>query len=202
MRCAIGKVHPQAPWNIPAGSGFAFHHIIPRSILIGVFNRLLEAHLGSAGAEAKTCLVQFVALCNRKHRDVERTVDRLRSDAPAARRAGHNPLLPLSVSEIDDLHRSVIWPAWDLVEGPKQRADDPKDHYLDRFTVGLIAGEAQQMRAVESLYPALLTAVAGGPSASLSASIRAARIVLNRQEPIRYRPEMWDLESKPARKRR
>jgi hypothetical protein len=200
MSYAIGQIHPQCPWAVRPG--MAFHHVIPRSILIRVFNRLLAGHVESAEAEARTCLFQFLALCNRNHPGLERVADRLRSDPRAPRRAGHNPLAPLAIHEVTEIHRSVIWPAWDVVEGPAKRGDDPADHYLDRFTAGLTADEAQQMRAIEELFPALQAAITSGPSASLGASIRAARMRLNRPAPIRYRPDMWDETVKPARKRR
>lgn len=180
----------------------AFHHIIPRSILIRVFNRLLEAHIHSAGSEARTCLYQFLALCNRNHPGLERIADRLRTDPSAPRRAGHNPLAPLSVPELTEVHRSVIWPAWDVVEGPAQRGDDPGDYYMDRFTAGLQADETLQMRAIEALFPALEVAANSGPSAALTSSISAARNALNRPTPIRFRADMWDLSTRPARKRR
>ncbi len=200
MSYAIGQIHPQCPWTV--GAGMAFHHVIPRSILIRVFNRLLADHVQSAEAEARTCLFQFLALCSRNHPDLERMVDRLRSDPRAPRRAGHNPIAPLAIHELTEVHRSVIWPAWDVVEGPAQRGDDPADHYLDRFTVGLTGEESGQMRAIETLFPALTHAIGAGPSGSLSSSIRAGRQALQRSTPIRFRAGMWDLSVKPARKRR
>jgi hypothetical protein len=100
------------------------------------------------------------------------------------------------------VHRTVIWPAWDVVEGPAQRGDDPGDHYMDRFTAGLQADETLQMRAIESLFPALELATTTGPSLALSSTINSARNVLNRPTPIRFRQDMWDLSSRPARKRR
>lgn len=177
----------------------SFHHIIPRSVLIRVFNRLLETHTHSAEAEARTCLFQFLALCNRNHPDLERTADRLRTNPAAPRRAGHNPLTLLSVPELTALHSTVIWPAWDVVEGPSKRSDDPRDHYLDRFTVGLKPDEALQMRAIETLYPGLQAAIASGPSGALSAALRAARMTLNRESPIRFRANMWDWKDQDPR---
>ncbi len=200
MSYAIGQNHPQCPW--PVASGMAFHHIIPRSVLIRAFNRLLEHRIHSAGAEARTCLYQFLALCNRNHPGLEKVTDRLRTDPAAPKRAGHNPLVPLSVPELTEVHRSVIWPAWDVVEGPAQRGDDPGDHYMDRFTAGLQADEMLQMRAIESLFPSLETAATNGPSSALASAIGAARNVLNRPTPIRFRADMWDLSTRPARKRR
>lgn len=197
MSYSIGSTQPQCPWT--PGKAMSFHHIIPRSVLIRVFNRLLETHTHSAEAEARTCLYQFLALCRRNHPELERLADRLRTGATGPRRAGHNPLAPLAVHELTAVHSTVIWPAWDVVEGPSNRSDDPRDRYLDRFTVGLKPDEVLQMRAIEALYPSLQAAISSGPSVVLSGALRAARMTLHRESPIRYRPDMWDWDpAKPS----
>jgi hypothetical protein len=121
----------------------------------------------------------------------------MRAENTEQRRAGHYRLEPLSVAEAHQLATAAVWPAWNAVEGPQQRSDDPQDHYFDRFTAGLTVEEAARMRAIERLFEQFQSFVKAGPApgpGSLRALAQAAsqaRPTVTCDLPIRYRSEMW-----------
>ena len=52
------------------------------------------------------------------------------------------------------LEETAVWAAWNVVDGPKNRSDDPHDTYLDRFTFGVTKEEFDRMDVIEGLYGA------------------------------------------------
>ena len=190
-------------------TGLVWHHIIPLSLLRGVWNRLVDQHIATQLPEARTAIRQYLLLCDRKLADLDTLVDRMRAENTTQRRPGHHDLRGLDVAEAHRLSTVAVWPAWDIVEGPRLRSDDPRDRYFDRFTSGLTAEEAARMRAIEALFHAFEAFVGAGPApgpASLSALAMAAstaRSALPSNSPIRYRAEMWVDEGEGVwRKRR
>lgn len=179
-----------------ARPGMAWHHIIPFSLLREVWNRLVDQHIATELAEARVAIRQYLLLADRDLRDVDALIDRMRAENRAQKRAGYH-LQPLSVSEAHQLATAAVWPAWNCVEGPQRRSDDPHDRYIDRFTSGLTADEAARMRMIELLF-GQLQAFANGSRSPGSSALRAlaqaasgARPALRCEVPIRYRPEMW-----------
>jgi len=175
----------------------AWHHIIPCAVLIAVWNRLVDQHLGTAIPEARTAIAQYLRLCDGELPNVDQLVDRMRVQNTTQRRAGHNPLRALDDGEVLLLQSAAVWPAWNVVQGPDRRSDDPHDRYLDRFTNGLTAEEARRMRAVEMLFEQLQrfldSGMAPGPAGlrGLAVAASVARAGIGRATPIPYRADMW-----------
>ena len=180
------------------GPGNAWHHIIPYSTLCSVWNALVDQHIATELPEARVALRQYLALCDRDLPNLDGLVDRIRAARADLRRAGHNVLMPLTVAESNQLGTAAVWPAWNIVEGPANRSDDPQDRDLDRFTAGLTAEEMGRMRAIETLYGALRVFVGAGPAPGASAmrsvgeAAQMARNVLNVNRPIRFRADLWE----------
>lgn len=139
---------------------------------------------------------QYLLLANPNLPNLELLISRMRA-ANVQRRARHNPLLCLTVPEEHQLATAAVWPAWNTVEGPRRRSDDPRDRYFDRFTSGLTDQEAHRMTMIEMLFHQLQAfADAGeqpGPAnlRALSQFISPRRPLYACAGPIRYRPVMW-----------
>ena len=128
---------------------------------------------------------------------LDELIDRMRAENVDQRRTHHHKLPALDVTEANRLATAATWPAWNTVEGPNKRNDDPHDSYLDRFTAGLTIQESARMRAIESLFPQLQRFVSAGPMPGalhlrdLAGAISLARPNVYFDSPIRYRPDMW-----------
>lgn len=207
-RITVRNIASPIAWGAPQ-PGMAFHHIIPFSVLREVWNRLVDRHIETQFPEARVAIRQYLLLCDGKIPGIDALVDRIRSENTAQRRASHHNLQPLDVAEAHRLSTAAVWPAWDVVEGPQRRSDDPGDRYLDRFTSGLTLDESVRMRAIELLFHDFERFVHAGPAPgpdtlrTLAGAVSNARAVLACDTPIRYRPEMWVKDGPSAwRKRR
>jgi hypothetical protein len=175
----------------------SWHHIIPFALLRGVWNRLVDQHIATELAEARVAIRQYLLLSDRNQPNLDALIDRMRAENADQKRASHNKVEPLSVSEAHQLATAAVWPPWNAVEGPQRRSDDPQDRYFDRFTFGLTADEPARMRAIETLFGQLQIFVNAGqaPGAGhlrgLAQSASLARPFVICDFPIRYRPEMW-----------
>lgn len=179
----------------------SWHHIIPFALFRDVWNRFVDQHIATQLMDARVAIRQYLLLCDTTLRNVDELIDRMRAENTAQRRAGHHVLRALDIAETNQLATAATWPAWNIVEGPSARSDDPGDRYCDRFTAGLTAEEAIQMRAVEDLFQRLKTFATTGPAPGapalrvLADSVSLARSNLRRDLPIRYRSEMWVKDS-------
>jgi hypothetical protein len=177
----------------------SWHHIIPFPVLRDVWNRLVDQHIATQLAEARTAIRQFLVLADSSLPNIDDLIDRIRAANTDQRRAAHNRLRPLEVADANRLAVAATWPAWNTVEGPRResRSDDPGDAWLDRFTAGLTPIELARMKAVEALFPRLQEFIAAGPAPgaatlrNFAQTLSAARPNLSCDGPIRYRPEMW-----------
>jgi hypothetical protein len=175
----------------------AYHHIIPFSLLRDVWNRLVDQHIATTIPEARVAIRQYLLLADRKLLNIDALIDRMRADNLVQRRATHNHLPPLDVPEALLLATAAVWPAWNIVEGPQRRSDDPRDHYFDRFTSGLTGEESIRMVMIERLFGQFqsFASVVPVPDAnslrSFAAEVAAVRPIVCCESPIRYRPEMW-----------
>ncbi len=174
-----------------------WHHIIPFSLLREVWNRLVDQHIATAMPEARVAIRQYLVLCDRNLPDIDLLIERMRAENTQQRRASHNQPIPLDVAEVHRLATAAVWPAWNAVEGPQRRSDDPRDDYFDRFTVGLTPDETARMRAIELLFRDFERFVSTGPAPGadslrgLAEAVSRARPVVWCDLPIRYRAEMW-----------
>jgi hypothetical protein len=185
---------PEA-WG-PTQPGMAWHHIIPYWLLRDVWNILVDRHIATELPDARVAIRQYLLLSDRNQPNVDSLIDRIRAENNK-KRAGHSQLRPLDVIEVHRLNTVAVWPAWNAVEGPRRRSDDPQNRYFDRFTSGLTAEEAARMKAIEGLYEKFQAFVnsgaAPGPASlrALSQVASAARPIICCDRPILYRPEMW-----------
>ena len=158
-----------------------YHHVMPVSLLREVWNYLVEQAQTTQSAACHTALRQFLALfATRTLPDLE-------------------PLVAGVIQNRTDnvngarIHSAIVWAPWNIVEGPANRADDPGDHYLDRFTHGLTRLEALRMRRVEELYADFQEFLGSRSFQNLSRAAVAARMDLVCEGPIPFRPEqMWE----------
>ncbi len=175
----------------------AWHHIIPFSMLREVWNRLVDQHIATQFAEARVAIRQYLLLADRNLPNLDALIDRMRAENTEQRRAGHHLLPPLDVAEAHQLATAAVWPAWNAVEGPQRRSDDPQNRYFDRFTFGLTAEEGARMRVIETLFGQFQMFVGAGPAPgpgslrTLAQAASTARPVVGCDLPIRYRPDMW-----------
>ena len=141
----------------------------------------MDQHIATEFAEARVAIRQFLLLSDRNQLDLEALIDRMRAENTQQKRAGHAHLNPLDVAEAHRLATAAVWPAWNAVEGPQRRSDDPQDRYFDRFTSGLTAEEAARMRVIESLFGNFQAFVNSGPApgpGSLRALLRLRRALV------------------------
>jgi hypothetical protein len=175
----------------------SWHHIIPFSVLRDVWNRLVDQQIATQVPEASIALRQYLTLADRSLPNLDGLIERIRAENTDQRRASHSQLRPLDVAEANQLATAAVWPAWNAVEGPQRRSDDPSDHYFDRFTSGLASEEIARMRAIQVLFGQLQAFVNSGTTPGpvslrfLAQAASAARPTVYTDNPIRYRPEMW-----------
>lgn len=175
----------------------SWHHIIPFALLREVWNRLVDRHVGSQIPEARLALRVYLSLVDRRLPEVDQLITRMRAENTSQKRASYNHIEALSVADVHQLSTAAVWPAWNAVEGPQLRSDDPGDRYMDRFTSGLTANELRRMHAIEWLFRDLSNFVnAGSQPGSVALRLLAdaasrGRAALVNEEPIRFRPEMW-----------
>lgn len=177
----------------------SWHHLIPYSLLKDVWKRLVDLHLASASKEAAMPIRQYLRLADRNFHDLDQKLNRMRISHSHQRRASHNEMRPIEIAEIDELRTAASWPVWNVVEGPNNRSDDPKDHDFERFSFGLTPVQSMRMRCVELMYAEMRIFVASGPGVASSRrfgeAIRTARLMAGGDEPIRFSAEMWVMES-------
>ena len=206
-------------WGKAAGK--AYHHMIPAGMLQEVWNRLVDQHVNSVIPEAGLAIRGFLLLCcshAKREFDIDNLIDRIRAQESDQKRAGHAPVKPLDEVEVYYLQTAVIWPPWNAVEGPENRADDPnkgrpgslgrgqfRDQDFDSFTLGLSPQEAARVATIEMLFrqfKAFLESVPGPESLrSLAKAASHARPILACDFPIRFNPEMWVKDTAGWRKR-
>jgi len=213
------RPHPPGLWR-KVNTSHTFHHVIPSALLAQVWNRLVDQHIGTDRPEPRAALRQFLNLCDRNLQNVDDKLDRMRLanreylEAINRKRAAHSKLEPLDTPDADALTKAAIWPAWNIVEGPGNRSDDPKDkgkdegkrcdplRAFDKFTVGLTPAEANRLKAAGELFERFLVFVSAGSEADPdSLQMLASDIVLIRRlsgndlvgctEPIPFREGMW-----------
>jgi hypothetical protein len=175
----------------------AWHHVIPFSDLREVWNRLVDQHIATQIPEARVAIRQYLLLADRNLPNLDQLVDRMRVENTSQRRSGQHELRPLDVAEAHRLATAAVWPAWNVVEGPQNRIDDPRDRYFDRFTSGLALEEQTRMKSIETLYRDFQNFIKVGPAPSgvnlrvLADAISRVRSILASDQPIRYRAELW-----------
>lgn len=183
-------------WGV-AQPGMSWHHIIPFAVLRNVWNPLVDQHISTQLPEARTAIHRYLALVDPNVPNIAELVNRMRAENTDQRRASHHDLRRLDVVQANQLMTAATWPAWNTIEGPSRRTDDPKDRYLDRFTAGVTAEETARMKAIERIYGHFQRFADAGPAPpseslrDLAKSISEIRPNLYCEMPIRYRPEMW-----------
>jgi hypothetical protein len=183
------------------GQGWGQNGLTPHYPILGaagdVWNRLVDQHIATALPEPRVAIRQYLLLSDRNQPNLDALIDRMRAANTDQRRASHNCLLPITVAEAHQLATAAVWPAWNAVEGPQRRSDDPQNRYFDRFTPGLTAEEANRMRAIETLFHDFEAFINAGPAPgpvslrTLAQAASTARLNVYCDSPIRYRPEMW-----------
>jgi hypothetical protein len=184
----ITNVRPNAPqgWaHSAAALNLVWHHVLPYNTLRDVWNLLVNAFHDTQLPEARTAIRQYLRLCRRSLPDLDALLGRLKKDT-------------LTAWECESLASAAVWPAWNIVEGPKSRSDDPGNTYIDRFTAGLTPDESVRMRGVErfylsiSTYASLRVVTAADLSGIALAAASARAVLAGADKPIPFRESMWE----------
>jgi hypothetical protein len=180
---------PNAPNTWPFSTAPTFnmarHHILPYNVLRDAWNNLVNVFVETQHSEARTAIRQFMMLCDPRLTNIEETLERLR----------HNEM---SVVECNTYETIAVWAPWNIVDGPANRSDDPRDAYLDRFTFGVTRAEFARMDVLERLYNALQFFNNVAPPPPLNLALLAETLNHTRREigfvelPIPFREGMWE----------
>ena len=180
---------PNAPWPGNRADTFNMkrHHIVPYNMLRDTWNCLVRAFTETQLPEARTAIRQFLGVCNHRLPNVDTLLDRMRANQ-------------LTVPECNLLMETAVWSAWNIVEGPGTRSDDPGDDGLDRFTFGITMEEFRRMRVIDDLFESLQRFLAAPPANAVALRTLINDLIVPRATftfvdvPIPFRPEMWELE--------
>lgn len=166
---------------------FLWHHIIPYSALRNCWNALATHH--EQNRKAAIALQIFMRMLGFDQPRVKGLLAIM-----AAGRVG--------VIEQQEIETAVAYPPWDIVEGPKNRADDPDDDF-DEFTAGLSPAERNRMGKLQSLFEGLkiFNQAASGVGdlqdrVFVTAANEMSQVERNLQECTRFipfRPAMWQM---------
>lgn len=185
----ISSEPPQAPWPHPkAGINLKWHHVIPFPTLRDCWEAL------AANLDQGRCRVAIESYL----RLLKVETSRGWVKEMAAKK--------LSFERGQVLERRIVWPAWNSVEGPAFRTDDPGSN-LDEFTAGLTAPERNRQERIKELFIEMrrFNPASAGETMSES-SVEAVVIVMNQVErtlvagdAIHFRAAMWMETSEPAK---
>lgn len=189
MLPTIGTVRPNAPitWPFSTAANFnmARHHILPYNTLRDLWNQLVQTFADTHWPESRLAIRQFLMLCNNRLPDVDPMLEALRRGQ-------------LTVVQCNVLAETAVWAAWNIVDGPKNRSDDPGDSGLDRFTFGVTQEEFARMGTIEEVFRAIeqFQRVIRPQAVNLRVladALNVARFGLSFVEnPIPFRADMWE----------
>ncbi len=190
-------------WPNP-GKGMGYHHVIPVDLLKSTWNRLVVLYVDTDLSDARVAMRQFLYLSTKGKDEIDALMDRMRVHNNAgsngtARIASQYRPAPLETPDFDVLRTRVIWPPWNVVEGPEpeSRSDNPGKGEFDRFTVGLTEQERDRMKALDHLFTEFELFINAGKTPRavslilLATAASAVRELLNSDQPILFRPGMW-----------
>ncbi len=168
------------PHRWPTTAGRSYHHIIPYRLLKEVWNSVLGKTVDTQLPEARQAARQYLILCARWMPDADSRIEQIRRGT-------------LTVPQCIDLQMTAAWPAWNVVEGPGNRSDDPQStgFDLDRFTHGMTLIEFGRMKHIDLLYAQFLDYAAVGSLSGLVSALKTARESLSADGPIPFRESMW-----------
>ena len=186
---------PAAPqnWALTPSPGLQLdrHHMIPYSLLKDVWNVLLDRFYASQSADVARAVRRYISLMDPAMKDIDANLASIRRDK-------------LTDADCIALRTSLSWPAWNIVEGPKNRSDDIDKVALDLFTKGITPLELKRMNAVRRMYFALkqFERMEGTEAEILSFLEflqRQSQGVFAVDGMIRFRAEMWEQDKASGR---
>jgi hypothetical protein len=113
-----------------------WHHVIPRASLRHSWNTLARHQTKSD--KAQLALHTYMRLLGFDHAGAKRLL-------AAMARAG------LSLEDQERVEVAVTYPAWDVVEGPENRSENPTNHF-DEYSAGLTPGELSRQEKLKQLF--------------------------------------------------
>lgn len=182
-----GRPYPPRHWTRTKGPPeMDWHHVIPFAVLRRVWNLLVDAYCDTQLQEAHVALFQYIQLCANHPAGIEALMQRLRRGV-------------LEVHEGESLGTIAAWPPWNVVEGPKNRSDNPGDG-LDRYREGLTPLEIARWGTIERIYERFVvfgSVEKPSPPAldALAGAMRLARMTLACDFPVPFRASMWVKEA-------
>jgi hypothetical protein len=181
-------------------TGMARHHIIPHSLLLAVWNSLRDQFIKTDIPEARVAIYQYLILCGLEPGQSGDLLAQIRLEHPRPARPGNRQPKPLSNVDEDILSGLVMWPAWNVVVGPRNRSDEPQQSEIDLFKTGLIGEEPIRMKAAKSLHSQLTLFVKLPPSPAALRTLSHALVIERSRlgrcaQPIPFRPAMWVREA-------
>jgi hypothetical protein len=183
-----GSERIPAPWpKSEAGINLSWHHVIPYAMMCDCWQALAR---NQGLGKCQVALQSYLRIVK-----VENPRAVLKAMAAGS----------LAFEGQEHLERKLAWPAWNIVEGPARRSDDPKNnHTLDAFTSGITVSESNRQGKVRDLFIAfgIFNEATAGGRVSEDAAQAVANVMNNAErtlvagDVIRYRAAMW-AESKP-----
>ena len=100
----------------------------------------------------------------------------------------------LGADDRDLIHERLTWSTWNIVEGPKNRNDDPGETY-DKFrdAMGLDAAQLSQMIFVEALWTAMtaINCAAKAPDGLIDHLGKALTAIPSDNPVIKFNEKTW-----------
>jgi hypothetical protein len=184
-----GRSDPPSSWkHAKCHYELAWHHVIPCRTLRDCWNQTVLS-AGRLGWDEVPAFLRLVGAG-----DDDSIIEKMKQ-----RKLG----VP-SAWESDALFQKLKWPAWNLVEGPRFRVDDPGETF-ERFIYGMSGNELDRQFALRRLNTAMIQ-FAGSPSDSrarqLLSELNYMRLKYGRSSWIPFKPSMWvqATEGHPGRK--
>lgn len=172
----------------PPFTHFAWHHVVPWTVMRDT----------------------WIYLQANNHWDVlESYMKLLNVESPATARA-QMQANALAVADAADIHAKLSYPAFNLVEGPEDRNDNPAANVVDRFTVGMSKSERSRqddlLRLDQAMRPFLVVgAAAPAPTAKQITDLKKVLDELvksyRRSPAVTFKDSMWTVVT-PGREAR
>jgi len=170
-----------------------WHHVIPYSVLRDCWNAL--AHHQRKNSKAKVSLQIYMRLLGFEN-----------APAKALTKAMAEGALDSGAQE--RIETAVAYPPWDIVEGPRNRTDDPEEDF-DEYSAGLSATELNRHEKLRSLFHGLKVfnrASEGMGEVDDRGFVKVAndmfdveRNLQKAEQVIKFRQSMWQMIEPPGK---
>jgi hypothetical protein len=191
-RLAAPQSWVRTEWGTPPVQ-MTWHHVIPYSVLRDCWNAL--ANHQRTNSKARVSLQIYMRLLGFEHASAKALIKAMADGA-------------LGSGAQERIETAVAYPPWDIVEGPRNRVDDPGDDF-DEYSAGLSATEQSRHEKLHSLFNGLKIlnrATEGVGELDDRMFVKVAndmfvveRNLQNAKQFIKFRESMWRMIEPPGR---